>query len=117
MAWNYSGNPVDNELDKYRFLIGDTIKDEPILQDEEIQYILNTYSNHIVRLYHLYDRAADIFARKVSRSLGPQSENTAQRQRHFEEKAAYYRKLLATSGFPSIKSIQKTFSKGMHDNV
>lgn len=41
MGWTYSGNPASSEKDALRFTIGDTDPDDPELQDEELNYILN----------------------------------------------------------------------------
>jgi hypothetical protein len=118
MAWTYSGDPATSDRDFYRFTIGDNIEAEPILQDKEIDFIVAKYSDENERLYNLYDFAATFFARHVSRKLGPQSEFTSDRQKHFEDKAEYYRKRLqVTFGITLPKSSEAIFNKGMHDNV
>jgi hypothetical protein len=118
MTWSYSGDPASSELDRYRFTIGDTDTAEPVLKDEEINFILASYTSHYERLYHLYDNAAQYFARRVSRKLGPQSEFTSDRQKHFETKAEFYRQQMQGSfGLSLPKSSASIFTKGMHDNV
>lgn len=118
MAWTYSGDPSKSELDQYRFLISDTDANEPVLQDEEVSYILSQYSNETMRLYYLYNACAQYFARRVSRKLGPQSEFTTDRLKHFEDKANYYwLKIQRSYGLSLPKSTKVIFSKGMHDNV
>ena len=42
MSFSYSGDPSASLLDAARFLIGDTNPDAPIMQDEEIQYVINS---------------------------------------------------------------------------
>jgi hypothetical protein len=117
MTWSYSGNPKTDEKDKYRFIIGDTDQAEPILQDEEITYILGEYADDVIRLYHLYSRAATYFARKVKRSLGPQSEEPFERQRHYEDLAKDYKQRMSSAGISLPKGMASSFKKGMHDNV
>lgn len=118
MTWSYSGNPSASDTDKYRFLIGDTNENEPILSDQEIEYVVATYTQHTKRLYVLFDRAADFFARAVKRSLGPQSEDPTERQKYFAAKALYYSKLsVSASGFTAVDYGCAIFTKGMHDNV
>ena len=53
MSWSYSGNPKDSPIDDVRFLVGDTNKNEPILQDEEIQYLIDEYgaNTNVLRYY------------------------------------------------------------------
>lgn len=118
MSWSYSGNPSSSELDMYRFLISDTDEAEPVLNDAEINFILGKYTIHNERLYHLYDRAADNFARIPTRKLGPQFENPTNRLRHFQEKAREYKGMLASAiGLSLPKSTPIIFRKGMHDHV
>lgn len=118
MTWSYSNNPSNSELDRYRFLIGDTNSKYELLQDEEIQFILDEYKEHDKRLYLLYDRLANLFAKDIKRSLGPQSEDPTSRQKYYAEKASYYKHKCLGSGIylPKYKS-DKIFSKGMHNNV
>lgn len=118
MAWNYSGNPASSELDEYRFLIGDVLINEPVLQDEEIQYIISTYANKNARLSKLYESAANSFSRDYKKSLGPQAQDPTSRLDYFNEKAKYYKTLCAASGLSQpVYSAEKIFVKGMHDNV
>lgn len=117
MVWTYSGDPRSSEKDKYRFLIGDTNANEPILQDAEIEYIISEYSNHYMRLYKLYDRAADYFARKIKRAVGPIEEDPTERLQYFKQKAEYYKMRASTFSFKAPKSSPPTFYKGMHDNA
>lgn len=115
MTWTYSGDPSVDEKDKYRFLIGDTNAKEPILQDAEIQYVISEHSEHNTRLYLLYDRAADFFARKIKRTVGPIEEDPIERQKYFAAKAAQYKMIAYSTGF-RVPTGKPSFRKGMHDN-
>lgn len=44
MTWSYGNDPLNSDLDAVRFLIGDTDSSDPLLQDEEINYLLNSYN-------------------------------------------------------------------------
>lgn len=123
MSFNYSRDPANSPLDAARFLIGDTNNAEPIMQDEEIQYIIDTYGNSENTFkYHLFTRAATLFARDIKRSLGPQSEDPTSRLNFYKEQAAYYKNAMATSGLSShgLSQMQashpKVFYKGMLSN-
>ena len=50
MSWTYSGDPSSSELDECRFLISDTDEASPILQDEEIKYIIESANGNKLRL-------------------------------------------------------------------
>ena len=45
MSFTYKGDPSESVLAAARFLIGDTDDSRPIMQDEEIQYLLTTYGS------------------------------------------------------------------------
>lgn len=118
MSFSYSADPSASPLDEARFLIGDTDSSNPIMQDEEIQYIIDTYgAGTNSSKYQLFDRAATLFARDIKRSLGPQSEDPTERLKFFKEQADYYKKLLSIGGVSVPKySYPKTFRKGMFSN-
>ena len=129
MSFSYSGDPSNIVLDEARFLIGDTDENEPIMQDEEIKYIIDTYGtasdasaqksiNNIVS-YQLFNRAATLFARDIKRSLGPQSEDPTGRLNFFKEQANYYKNLVSIGGvsdFSAKCAYPKIFRKGMFSN-
>ncbi len=117
MSWSYTGD-FSNPLDEMRFLIGDTNQDEPILQDEEIQYLMGKYgSNPNALRYQLFSHVATIFARDIKRSLGPQSEDPTKRLEYFREQAAYYKKRITHAGLSLPKyAYPKTFRRGAQNN-
>lgn len=118
MSWSYSGNPANSELDECRFLLGDTIESEPIMQDEEIQYIIDTYSDDKNKvMYELFSRAATLFARDIKRSLGPQSEDPTERLKYFKSQADFYKAKLSSAGLSLPRyAYPKVFRKGMQNN-
>lgn len=118
MSFSYSGNPSSSALDEARFLLGDTDPSSPIMQDEEIQYIIDTYGvgTNTVK-YQLFSRAATLFARDIKRSLGPQSEDPTDRLNYFKEQAEYYKKRIAIGGVSvPAYAYPKIFRKGMVSN-
>lgn len=120
MSFKYSGDPSNSELDAARFLIGDTNESAPIMQDEEIKYIIDTYGGGKLTnnsSYQLFNRAATLFARDIKRSLGPQSEDPTDRLNFFKEQAEYYRSIVAAGGVSSATcAYPKIFRKGMMSN-
>lgn len=71
MSWSYSGNPSSSNLDKVRFLIGDTDTTDQQLSDEEITSMLadnsdNPYAAAIACAEGLVSK----FSRKVQKSVG-----------------------------------------------
>lgn len=118
MSWSYSGNPNDSKLDECRFILGDTNENEPIMQDEEIQYIITQSGSNENKLrYELFKQATTIFARDIKRSLGPQSEDPTSRLAFFREQANLYKTKLTSAGLSLPKhSHPKVFRKGMQNN-
>lgn len=118
MSWTYSGDPSSSKVDECRFLIGDTNKSAPIMQDEEIAYLIQQAGNNDDRLkYELFSHAATIFARDIKRSLGPQSEDPTARLNYFNEQMRIYKAKVMASGISIPKYAHpKVFRKGMHNN-
>lgn len=118
MSFTYSGDPSESKLNECRFLIGDTDEKHPIMQDEEINYIISQSGedDNLLR-YTLFRQAATIFSRAIKRSLGPQSEDPTSRLKFFEEQAAEYKQKLVSKGISIPRySYPKVFSKGMQNN-
>lgn len=44
MTWTYSGDPSNSSKDAVRFMIGDTDSTDPLLQDEEITYLVTIHA-------------------------------------------------------------------------
>lgn len=47
MAFSYSGDPSNSDLDQVRFIIGDTEQDDYYLEDKEIQFFIDNESSLI----------------------------------------------------------------------
>lgn len=118
MSWTYSGNPSDSQLNEIRFIIGDTNEAEPIMQDEEIEYLITEYGNNKnLLMYQAFIRAATLFARDIKRSLGPQSEDPTDRLKFFKDQANSYKSKLAVAGISvPTYNYPKVFHKGMNSN-
>ena len=118
MSFSYSGDPSTSKVDECRFLLGDTDENNPIMQDEEINYIIEqSGDNKNLCLYNLFVHAATIFARSIKRSLGPQSEDPTARLNFFNKQAEEYKSKLSARGVSLPRySYPKTFYKGMQSN-
>ena len=118
MSFSYSGDPALGGIDECRFLLGDTDAANPILQDEEIEYLISEAgSNHNLLMYKLFTQASVAFAKAIKRSLGPQSEDPTSRLNFFKEQAAMYNKQLNATGISVPKyASPKVFYIDMHSN-
>lgn len=88
------------------------------MQNEEIQYLIDTYGTGNVLYYNLFSRAATLYARDIKRSLGPQMEDPTERTKFFKEQADKYKALMVSSSGLSIPcyAYPKIFRKGMQSN-
>ena len=118
MSWSYSGDPSANPIDMCRFIIGDTDEKSPIMQDEEILYIISKSGDNENRLkYELFLHASTIFSRDIKRSLGPQSEDPTSRLNFFNEQLRLYKAKLYGTGLSLPKHAHpKAFHRGMQNN-
>ena len=133
MGWNYSGDPAASIGDEVRFLIGDTDSTDPLLSDEEIEYLLAGSGSP---RQAAYDGCVDIagkFARMASsKSVGDLSISYSDRARAFRDHAAALLSQDARRNPPTpwihpdalkraadrqVKGVTGTeFWTGMHDN-
>jgi hypothetical protein len=118
MSWTYNGDPSSSEIEEIRFLIADTDVNNQLMQDEEIQYLIDTYGTKSNRLYYqVFDRAATLFSRDVKRKLGPQEEDPTTRLTFYKEKAQEYQRLVKAAGISvPTYAYPKIFKKGMQSN-
>lgn len=72
MSWSYSGDPASSSRDLVRFLLLDTVEADPLLSNEEIDYLVATWvdpyeaaRNGALTLMAKFTRQADL-----SRSVG-----------------------------------------------
>jgi len=81
MAWSY--NPAhlkDTLLYQIRFKIGDTDEDIPIFEDEELEYLIDSYGpNHNAILYQVASAAIGRLSNEPTFTLGPYSEKNEYR--------------------------------------
>ncbi len=72
MPFTYSFDPSTSPKDYVRFLIGDTDRCDPILDDQEIYIYLNTYNNGVlISAARCCEAIAAKFSRRVSEGVGP----------------------------------------------
>lgn len=117
MAWTYSGDPTKSDLDNYRFLTGDTDSTFPLLQDEEVSFILAQTSDQNQRLYRLFMAICRRLARIPIRTLGPQREDFKDTVAYYKEQVKFYRAQTYGRSVPPTEDADSAFEKGMHDYV
>lgn len=132
MAWTYSGDPSTSLKDAVRFEIGDTDATDPILQDEEIAYVIanRTVGGVNPNVYLVAAEAADDvsakFARQVNKNVGRLRVNAENKAIHYKTLANDLRKKAPVAWYSGgltntdksmlpqdQDAVQPAFSKGM----
>lgn len=88
MGWSYSHNPSSSAKDEVRFLVGDTKISQPLLEDEEITYLLKQYNNYPL---NAAARGCEMIIAKFSRMA---DETVGQVSKSYSQIAAQYRLLM-----------------------
>ncbi len=71
MTWTYGLSSLDTTpKDQVRFLVGDTLREDPQLQDEEISYLLGIESGPYFAAARACEAIAALYARKVTTTVG-----------------------------------------------
>jgi uncharacterized protein (DUF39 family) len=66
VSWTYSGDPTSSDRDELRFLVQDTDSDLPLLQDEELDYLISRWMPRYDSLIYVGAVAAAIISRKFA---------------------------------------------------
>jgi hypothetical protein len=133
-TFSYSGNPASSDRDAIRFLVGDTDTTEPLIWDEEIDFLITTWLNKN-SVYWTASTVAEAiaarFAREITTSADGESLGASELQQKYLDLASRLRVLhqtLLTGGNvdaggvnageqvdPSV--VPLAFGTGMHDSV
>jgi nucleotidyltransferase/DNA polymerase involved in DNA repair len=90
MSWSYSGDPATSPLDLARFLIRDTDSADQLLQNEELQFLIDTWGD----AYEAARNAAMTLAAKFTRlSVQSKSVGDLSISESFAGRAGEYREL------------------------
>lgn len=135
MAWSYSGNPADSPVDEIRFLIGDTDTLDQLLQNEEIQFLYDTWFTIYGTVFYVAaiccETIAASYAREASHSADGVSVDLGQIQDKFTKQAETLREQHASlliGGVPDVGGVTAgeqpdptiqplIFGTGMHDDL
>ena len=87
MTWSYSGDPSNSDLDKVRFLIGDTDQTDQQLQNEEINYLVSSEGSvNDAAIKACYTLAAK-YSRQIDQKVGQVDYKCSQRIKSYLELA------------------------------
>ena len=102
MAWSYDPALTDR-MDEVRFLVGDTVQTDPMMQNEEIERLLVLYPPVLTQPAYLAaaaacDAIASRFGRQTQKSVGALSVSAQQKYEHYKELATVLRTAYQTKG-------------------
>lgn len=120
MSWSYSGNPKGSNIDLVRFLIGDTKASMPLLQDEEIDYNLETIKSPYLAAAACCESIAAAYARECDKTIGPTSIKANTLMEKYLKLAEHLKKenRRKTIRVPVMTQPHEAiFDVGLHDNV
>lgn len=119
MSWSYSGDPSDSPKDYVRFLIGDTDRDEPLLDNEEIAVFLKLYNNAPMNAaIRCCEQIAAKFSRRVNEAVGQVRMDFSQAAKAYRDMAMDLRRRLAIEDMtPFAGGISKTQKQAEEQNA
>ena len=99
MSWSYSGDPSKSDLDRVRFLVGDTDIDDKLFSNEEINYVIDQHGIPSAA-YRVAQNLVAKFSRFVDESVGAVKITFSQRVKHYNELAVRLKKEASESALP-----------------
>jgi len=98
MTWTYGGNPATSTIDAIRLEIGDTIEEEQLLQDEELEYFYEEEGSILGAAARACEAIAAKFSREADLKVGELSLSASQKAKHYQEKAKVLRERAQKKG-------------------
>src|SRR4051812_43738973 len=99
MVWSYSGDPNSSTKDAVRFYVQDIIREDPQVNDEEVEFLLTDEGDDVLRAAA---RTAEViaakYARQVDKSVGGLSLSAGRRQEKYERLATSLWRRAGVSG-------------------
>jgi hypothetical protein len=116
MAWTYVPGS-DQPKDQVRFLIGDTIADDQLLQDEEILCVIKSNTNTVRSAAKCCEAIVAKLSREADNKLGPSSVNASQKVAQYTALAKKLRKQSTTGvAIPAIETREPAFIIDLFEN-
>lgn len=132
MTWTYTSDPVNNQVDSIRLLLGDTDECDALLSDEEIQFYLNQWCDVNIAATQAALAIAAKFSRRVDESVGQVSVSYSQSAKQYFALAEQLKTRTSILAGPVIcggisradksklesdgNRVQPAFTKGLHSN-
>lgn len=107
MTWTYNLAALSSTpLFQVRFLIGDTDTTRQLVQDEEILYVLTTYTDPRAAAAVICEAIAAKLSQEADARAGDLSESSSQKAKAFADRAKELRSQLSTTALPVFGGIR-----------
>lgn len=120
MSATYTADPAHNPVDRLRFELGDTDVSNPLLQNEEYQFLVDSFPDNVSKQIAAAFRAGAtaIAIKATKRTLGPQSEDNSARLNYYADMASKYERMATFTATPPLPdyAAEKVFFKDMMAN-
>lgn len=90
--WTYTGNPADSDSDAVRFMVGDTIRERPLLDDKEVEWIVAQTTNFNLRAALACEALWSRFLAISDYTVGSVSKKFSDVAAKFKERADEFRR-------------------------
>jgi len=101
MSWSYSTD-LTADKDKVRFLAGDTLEDDHLIEDQEITFALTEEGSVDAAAALVLEHLAARYARKADKTVGPLSISYSQIAESYQKRADELRSVQSAGGRSTI---------------
>lgn len=116
LRFTYGGDPNSSASDAVRFLVGDTVRARPLLDDREVEYALSKYANPSLAAALLAEGLAARYARESDVSVGSVSHSLSQVSERFEKLALRLRQDATKMARVSFPATTRDAKKALQDD-
>lgn len=106
MSWSYDPDQLQTDpKDQVRFLVGDVVESQPLVQDEEIMFALDQAKNVYDAAALICESIAGMFSRQVDRQTGDVRTSFSQRAKAYAERAKEFREKAGSMALARAKPL------------
>jgi len=116
MAFTWSGDPANSNLEAIRFLIDDTASSNAKFQDAEINYAYSEEGSVYGAVAMLCEQLSSKYASEPSRSLGPLRVDNSELASKYSNMAKLFRKKAMAYATPYCGGISESDKESYEDD-
>lgn len=102
IQFTYGGDPANSDRDAVRFLVGDTLRERPLLDDKEVDYAIAQKKNLYMAASALACHLSARFSRYTSITVGSVSKDLSKLADAFSKKAKELKSEACSNARPSF---------------